>query len=415
MENVLIIGGGISGLSVAHCLKDRYNVKVLEKESRAGGLIKCDYVNGNLYHLVGGHVFNSRRKDVLDWFWQFFDKDKEFVKASRNAIISMADGRLVGYPIENHMYMLDEQMMKSFIDDLMLIKSRKIDPQNFEEFLRGRFGETLYQNYFQSYNEKIWRKDLRNVSLSWLEGKLPMPTVEDMIYNNFNRQEERSMVHSSFYYAKKNGSQFLADRLAENLNISYNSEVKNLNRKNGKWQVNDEEWDKIIFCGNIKNFPAMIGDSFDITAFLKAIEELESHGTTSVLCEISDNPYSWIYMPSKEHLSHRIICTGNFSEANNAKGKTSGVIEFTDYISKEDIDRNLSRIPFSPKYLAHTYTQYTYPVQNVMTREMLNSLKKTTESNGIYLLGRFAEWEYYNMDAAVGAALDLSEKLKNNN
>jgi UDP-galactopyranose mutase len=29
----------------------------------------------------------------------------------------------------------------------------------------------------------------------------------------------------------------------------------------------------------------------------------------------------------------------------------------------------------------------------------------------MYLLGRFAEWEYYNMDAAVGAAIDLEKRL----
>jgi UDP-galactopyranose mutase len=45
------------------------------------------HVNGNLFHLVGGHVFNSKNETVLEWFWRFFDKDKEFVKASRNAKI----------------------------------------------------------------------------------------------------------------------------------------------------------------------------------------------------------------------------------------------------------------------------------------------------------------------------------------
>jgi len=38
-------------------------------------------------------------------------------------------------------------------------------------------------------------------------------------------------------------------------------------------------------------------------------------------------------------------------------------------------------------------------------------LKKVTEANGLFLLGRFAEWEYYNMDAAMGAALDLNSRI----
>ena len=72
------------------------------------------------------------------------------------------------------------------------------------------------------------------------------------------------------------------------------------------------------------------------------IAALEYHGTTSVFCEIDKNPYSWIYQPSRFHDSHRIICTGNFAESNNADGKMTATIEFTDEISKEDILSNVS-------------------------------------------------------------------------
>lgn len=65
--------------------------------------------------------------------------------------------------------------------------------QEFEEFLKGRFGESLYKMYFQPYNEKVWRRDLTKVPLSWLEGKLPMPTVEEMIFNNIKRLRRRNL------------------------------------------------------------------------------------------------------------------------------------------------------------------------------------------------------------------------------
>ena len=122
------------------------------------------------------------------------------------------------------------------------------------------------------------------------------------------------------------------------------------------------------------------------------------------------NPYSWIYLPSLEHPSHRLICTGNFSPTNNTDGLTTTSLEFTDYVSREDIDNYLEKIPFSPKYITHQFTEYTYPVQSDTTRDMMNSLKLTLEPHGIYLLGRFAEWEYFNMDAAIGSGLDLAKR-----
>lgn len=404
----------MSGLSVANMLREKRNeVVVFEAQSRPGGMIKCDMVEGSLFHCTGGHVFNTKRKDVFDWFWKYFDKENEFIKTLRNSSVAMPDGRMIPYPIENHVYLFDEVTMKSFIDDLVFIaRSDNQQPKNFEEFLCSRFGETLYKIYFLPYNYKVWRRDLKQVPLSWLEGKLPMPTVQEMIYNNINHVEERTFVHSSFYYPKQGGSQFLANRLVENLDIRLNTKVDCLDYEDGKWKVCGEEADRVIFCGNIKQLPSLVNKSMDIDAFVRPIEALESHGTTAVFCEIDKNPYSWIYMPSKLHDSHRIICTGNFSPFNNAEGKMTATIEFTDTISKDEILDNLSRIPYHPKYLAHHYEAYTYPIQSATTREMVQELKRVTEKSGLYLLGRFAEWEYYNMDVAIGAAINLMKTIE---
>lgn len=101
------------------------------------------------------------------------------------------------------MYLFDSDIQKAFIDNLIYMAENKgYEAQNFEEFLRGQFGETLYQLYFQPYNKKVWRRDLSQVPLSWLEGKLPMPTVAEMIYNNMNHVEEKSFVHATFWYEK---------------------------------------------------------------------------------------------------------------------------------------------------------------------------------------------------------------------
>jgi protoporphyrinogen oxidase len=106
-KEAIVIGSGISGLSIGNMLSEQYNVKVLEKSDKIGGLIKCDRISGNLFHRVGGHVFNSKDQSVLDWFWKHFDRDNEFLQAVRNAKILM-NGRLIGYPIENYLYQLPE-------------------------------------------------------------------------------------------------------------------------------------------------------------------------------------------------------------------------------------------------------------------------------------------------------------------
>lgn len=415
MNKIAIIGAGVSGLTAAQFLRNRFDITVFEKESTCGGLIKCNRVNGSLFHSCGGHVFNSKRHDVLEWFWSKFQREKEFSKAERNSVVFMDDGKEIPYPIENHMYLFDEMTQKNFISDLLIMAKDKIfEPHNFEEFLKGRFGNTLYNMYFQPYNEKVWRKNLKQVPLSWLEGKLPMPTVAEMIYNNINHVKEKSFVHATFWYEKQNGSQYIADRLAEGINIRYNSNINNIKYVNGQWCVTGELFDKVIFCGNIKDMAKMI-DGIDISSYRQEIEALDYHGTTAVFCEIDKNPYSWIYQPSRNHESHRIICTGNFAASNNSSSipanRITATIEFTDEISKEDILDNLSRIPFHPLYLAHKYNKYTYPIQNTNTRNMIKQLKEDLTHYNFFFTGRFADWEYYNMDIAMGAAMDLCKNI----
>lgn len=424
MQKVAIIGAGVSGLSTAHFLKDRYVVTVFEKEDCPGGLIKCRRVNGNLFHTCGGHVFNSKRQDVLDWFWSKFTREVEFSKADRNACVFMdQEPKAVPYPIENHMYLFNEETEKSFYEDLEEIDKVKglnakfTDYDSFGNFLRWRFGKTLYDLYFEPYNKKVWRRDLTTVPMSWMEGKLPMPTTQEMRDNNANKVEEKVFVHATFWYEKMNGSQYIADKLAEGLNIKYNADVECLvfSDERKKWIVEGEEFDKVVFCGNIKDMAKMI-EGINLSAYNEQIEALEYHGTTAVFCEIDANPYSWIYQPSRRHESHRIICTGNFAPTNNdasttPEGRITATIEFTDAISKEDILDNLKRVPLNPMYLNHLYNQYTYPIQDANTRDMIKNLKAALAPSGFFFTGRFADWEYYNMDVAMGAAMDLCKGI----
>lgn len=179
----------------------------------------------------------------------------------------------------------------------------------------------------------MWRQDISQIAMDWLEDKLPMPSVAEILLNNIGHINESAMVHSSFFYAKNGGSQFLADTLARGLKVRYRQEAVNILPKDGKWLVQGELFDRVVFTGNVRQ----LGDCFpcvdELRPFFPRISELRSHGTTSVLCRISPNDYSWIYMPSPSHRSHRIICTGNFSRNNNNGDITTATIEFSEQMT----------------------------------------------------------------------------------
>jgi len=417
--NIIVVGTGISGLSISKMLANNCEVETIERSTKIGGLIKCDRINGNLFHRVGGHVFNSRNQEVLDWFWQYFDRDKEFLKATRNAKIKIFD-RLIGYPIENYLYQLPNQVLVPILNELLdkvnINETSKEQATNFKEFLINNFGQKLYDLYFGPYNTKLWNTNLENVPLDWLHGKLPMPKLKEIFLSNVVKKEESEMVHSSFYYAKRDGSQFIINRLAENLNITTSYELKSIQLvENKKLSINnnDKIVDGLVYCGDIRMLHKIISiNNKKLKNLLLQVVDLKSNGTSNVLCEVDENDLSWLYLPEHHLKSHRIIFTGNFSNTNNeGTNRKTCVVEFSGLQSQEYMKKELKKLPGTLVPLAFNYEPNSYIIHKKDTKEKVAKIKNELKQYNIYLLGRFAEWEYYNMDAAIEAALKLSKYI----
>ena len=414
-NKILIIGSGISGLSAANLLKDRSFITVLEKSNLTGGLIRCEKIDGHLYHKVGGHIFNSKIPKVLDWFWSYFNKDNEFLKTTRNAKI-LWQNKIIGYPVEDYVYQMGEQEVKDIIRDWVNLSStEKRDPfsyKNFESFLKGQFGETLYQLYFKPYNQKIWQTDLSNIPMEWLEGKLPMPELISMFQHNFLHQEESEMVHSTFFYPREGGSQFIINRLSEGINIQLNSEVSSMVFDKDHWIVNGEPFNNIIYTGDVRKIPGNLNITLP-RSLISSLEKLQSNGTSNMLCETDPTDISWLYIPSPQLRAHRIIYTGNFSQNNNkAGGRISCTVEFSGKTSEAEMLEEINKLPGNLKPIAWNYEPNSYVIQSKDTRKTISDLKAILKPYRFHLLGRFAEWEYYNMDKCIEAAMKLADQLK---
>jgi protoporphyrinogen oxidase len=414
-KHIVIVGAGISGLSAARMLQDDFRVTVLERTDQPGGLIKCRDVNGNLFHLVGGHVFNSKNSEVLDWFWRFFDRDKEFLLTARNAKIYL-NGTMIGYPIENFIYQLPEKDVRLIIDDLLLLTLQQKDPGedgNFESFLKSSFGRTLYDLYFGPYNRKIWNRDLDSIPLAWLQDKLPMPGIRQILLDNIMRKKEAEMVHSTFYYAAKGGSQFIIDRLAEGLDLRLSNEVVAIEPTVSGIVINNGsiKADHLVYCGDVRKLASILhAEDEELTAAMNDVKDLSSNGTTNILCETDETDISWLYLPEGKYKAHRIIYTGNFSPLNN-NGRKNCVVEFSGHYTKDELLGELGELPGNLRFLAYNQEPSSYIIHNADTQDKITNLQKLLEKHHVYLLGRFAEWRYYNMDKCMESAMQLRDHL----
>ena len=423
---VAIIGTGISGLTCASLLVDRGLTPILfEKNSFVGGLISCSNEKGNLFHKTGGHVFGSKHKIVNDWFWSKFDRDEEFLKSTRNAVIYL-DNNFINYPIENNLHQIDESLVSNIVIEIAKIitdgdeLSKDISSYaNLKELFIARLGKTLYDLYFKPYNEKIWQRELKDIKTQWLGGKFPMIDPVEILKNNILNLNKDSMPHSTFYYPKSFGSQFIVDRLSQDLTIITNCNINTIEFTDSDKGIylNGERFEYLIYTGDVRDLiklPSIRNLLSSQNSSLTNIRQLESNGTTTVLCECDENPYSWVYLPSPDCRAHRIIMTGNFSQFNNstAPNKISCTVEFSGTISDEAVNNSIQALPFNTNRLGPiNRAKNSYVIDNTDCRHHINKIQKELNKKNIWLCGRFAEWQYYNMDNCMLSAMRTCEDI----
>ena len=417
VKSVAIVGAGIAGASCARLLQDRgINCVVFEASKVPGGLVKCTRTDGNLFHRTGGHVFNTKDPKVANWFWLLFDQTVEFCRHDRRAIIWLED-RFINYPIENHIQELQPDTAAAAVSDLLTIHAQRRDSAlrttglNFEDFLLATFGRTLCDAYFLPYNKKIWGDDLSQISIEWLHGKLPMPTARDILTANILRREEQEMVHSSFYYPKESGSQHIVDRLLRGCELRLSSSVTSM-EAGKKIRIGQEVFDAAIYTGDVRCLSDILETQ---VPELLALMGLKSNGTTTVLCSCDANPYSWVYVPNPKLASHRIIMTGNFSAANNASvlrpNRISCTLEFSGVATDEQICSAIKILPFNLREIDRNYETNSYILQDEATRTLIANARGYLQAHNVWLCGRFAEWEYFNMDAVMASAMKVVDEL----
>jgi len=424
INNIAVIGSGISGASIAKMLAPDYKVHIYESSNYSGGLIKCQRVDDILFHKVGGHIFNSKNEKVLAWFWRIFDRDAEFIAAKRNAKVSIG-GNLIGYPIENYLYQLPKNISMPIFSELLLAlnsspNNAHQEVQNFKDHLIKSFGLSLFNLYFKPYNEKIWNVDLSNIPLAWLDGKLPMPNHKDIIMSNLLREEESEMVHAKFFYPKKGGSQFIIDKLLCGSNLLLNTAINSIEEADHQGSrrlilnQGSSYADVVVYTGDVRKLHEIINiEDHELNIALHEVKALQSNGTTNILCSTDKMDISWLYFPENNVRAHRIIYTGNFSDTNDPFDKRSScVVEFSGKYSPAEVMNDLVFLPGNLSPISFNHEPNSYIIQDSETRFKIKKIKALLQKHNIYLLGRFAEWEYFNMDKCIESAFFVADQIR---
>lgn len=406
-----VLGAGISGLSLSKLLGPYHQVEILESNSKIGGIARTRNINGVAYHLTGGHCFNSKHPEVLNFVFNDVLPKEKWNLISRKAAIQFQNN-IIPYPIEysiKDIYKFNPNLAIDIVNDFI----STVDNQNFEnleQWFRIKFGHTLAENYFIPYNCKIWNIHPSEMSHVWVKDKLPIPDKNSFIRNFFEQQSDY-MSHYTFYYPQNNHLNTFIESLAKDSSITINYKVEQIkyDNKNHNWVINnDKTYDLIISTIPLNVIPSLILNCPQ--NIIEAAEKLKYNKVTTMIWESLKTENTWTYIPKKNSIFHRYIHISNFSNSKKNYTITEAIGEKS-FLEMEECGKN---DPFLVKPLDYHVSNHAYVVFDQNYNESKLIVKEYLEKIGLFTLGRFGEWEYYNMDICIKKSIDLANFIRNN-
>ncbi len=427
---IAILGGGITGVTTALFLAERgHEPTIFEASHRIGGLCGSDVVDGYVVDHAGGHIIYSTDQEVLKFILDVLGPDGAVRNERRTRIFHR--GRYVSYPFENGLGDLSPEdnfdCLKGYVEAAFARRNGAEEPADFHGWCLWRFGEGICRQFMHPYNEKIWNVDLRTLGTQWVRGRVPDAPIDDVLKSAVGVKTVGYAHQSTFWYPRTGGFETIVHAIAAKLKagvVRKSTPVKSVLRNGAAWRVNGEAFDRVVSTLPLTEL-AKVADEFP-AAIRTAIggSRYTSLQTVFVALKHDRLPnYSWAYFPHPENgPQNRITYLSNYSPENAPPGAGSVMAEVT-YLGTTPDPAETARETvlglvrcgvFGKDDVAFTKVydnKYAYILYEHGLEERIDAVRAYARSLGLDLVGRFGNYNYYNSDRCIRAALDLATTI----
>jgi protoporphyrinogen oxidase len=240
-KEVVILGAGVTGLAAAWKLAHSgFSVTVVEKEKDVGGLAGTVNWDGWRFD-YGPHNFHTNNESIIEFYKALIPEI--FIERKPTFNFWIFD-KLMPYPLMGakvFFALSGKKMTQAFIS-FLFARIRAFlygyaSTEHLDEWIIGRFGKSLYNLYFYTYIEKLWRTDPHRLSKVIGEKKIPILRIRQYIEREILRFKRKSNYDDitqweSFYIKHGVGeiSRILYERLKsmDNVRIYLGEDVRSL-------------------------------------------------------------------------------------------------------------------------------------------------------------------------------------------
>lgn len=384
--DVIVVGAGFAGSVIANRFAHiNKKVLIIEKRGQIGGNM-YDYIdeNGVRYHRYGPHIFHTSNKKVVDYLSEFTSW-----YPYEHRVLGKVDKKIV--PIPFNLTSIEQCFDKEKADGLKkllidtygletkvpILELRKNENQAIKDL-----AEYIYEKVFKYYTMKQWGLNPEEIDPA-VTGRVPVHISYDDRY-----------FQDTYQQMPKDGYTAVFKNLLNSLNIEIllDTDCKDLikiDSKNNKIYFKGEEFKgKLIYTGAIDElFDYCLGEL--PYRSLEFVEEV--HDGNYQKCGTVNYP-----TPKEEDAFTRITEYKHLME-HCSSDKTTIAIEYPYAYNRHADKGNIPYYPIFTKEIEAKYNEY---------------VNLANKFSNLYLLGRLAEFRYYNMDAIVDAALIKFEEIK---
>ena len=382
--DAVVVGAGYAGAVAARVLAERgMKVAVLERRDHvAGNAYDRPDEAGVLIHQYGPHIFHTNDRRVFDWLSRFTKWRDYQHKVIAN--IPGENGARMTYPVPFNLTSLETafgpEEGKRLGDKLIAAygAERKVtilELRQNEDPEIAALADYVYEHVFVHYTMKQWGQKPEEIDPN-TTARVPVFLSRDDRY-----------FQDACQGMPLEGYTPMFERMLDHPNISLALGVdakEYLELADGGVRLHGEPFTgPVIYTGQVDElFRFQYGPlpyrTLDFRFETLEQDDFQSYGTVNYTV---DRPYTRI--TEFKHLTGQVV-----------PGKTTIVKEYS---------KAYAGLPNETPY---------YAIINPANNELYGRYKALADRYpNLHLLGRLAEYKYYNMDAIAGRALELAESL----
>jgi len=380
MYDCLVVGCGLAGTVIARELAERADKKVLILEMR-------DHIGGNAYdllsesgifiHQFGPHIFHTESKRVFDYLSRFSQW-----RNYSHEVVGDIHGKLLPIPFNlNSLHLAFEPCKAARIEQKLITvyglgsKVPILDLRRQPDIELAEIADFIYNNIFLYYTQKQWGLAPDEID-ALVTARVPVFISYDNRYFQDTYQGIPAKSYTSLFEHMLNHP---------NIELQLNSDARSLLRL---------ESGEVFFDGSPFNGTVIYSGPTD---------ELFD-------CRYGRLPYRTLDFVFE---THNITWYQSKGTVNYPVDREYTRITEFKHLTGQALDGRTTIVKEYPRAYtgADSETPY-YPIQNPENLTLYERYRKLTdEFPQVHLLGRLAEYKYYNMDAIVKKALELADTL----